>query len=239
MTRKNTRNDRYPFHPLTVDEVSSTALANKEITWDKNLGYKDRYKKVGWYVLHTSHFSTIPTLVNDVKKIFVFLFTTQFKQYAICQGSGQHRSAGATTNTKTTLTMIVTGEYGALEAHARPNLMHRQVRLIGDNSPSKLIYSWGGLIGPMAFKVLLYSGNDVSPQHWSILRAIHPLNPYKKLIRLLVGLFPNDQTCWHRLKGLQWDARGPFPLAAVMVVMVVLPLGLTLSHCFYSYIYGV
>jgi hypothetical protein len=32
MTRKNTRNDRCPFHPLMVDKILSTVLANKEIT---------------------------------------------------------------------------------------------------------------------------------------------------------------------------------------------------------------
>jgi hypothetical protein len=31
MIEKNTSNNRYPFHPLTVDKILSTVLANKEI----------------------------------------------------------------------------------------------------------------------------------------------------------------------------------------------------------------
>jgi hypothetical protein len=72
-----------------------------------------------------------------------------------------NKGCGATTNTTTNPTMITAGEYRALEAHARPNLVRRCVLLIGDNSLSKRICCWGGLIGLMAFKVLLYSGNDV------------------------------------------------------------------------------
>jgi hypothetical protein len=31
MMRKNTRNKRYPFHPLTVDKILSMVLADMEI----------------------------------------------------------------------------------------------------------------------------------------------------------------------------------------------------------------
>jgi hypothetical protein len=31
MMRKNTRKDKYPFHPQMVDEISSMILADKEI----------------------------------------------------------------------------------------------------------------------------------------------------------------------------------------------------------------
>jgi hypothetical protein len=82
----------------------------------------------------------------------------------------------------------------------------------------------GGLIGPMAFEVLLDSGNDVLPQHQSIFRAIHPLNPHKKHICLLGRSFIIDQTHQHKMKGPLRGARGPFLLVGVMVVMVVLPL---------------
>jgi hypothetical protein len=130
---------------------------------------------------------------------------------------------GATTNTMTNPTMIAAGEYGALEAHARPNLVCQLIRLIGDNFLSKLTCSWGELIGPMAFKVLLYSGNYALPQYPSILGAIHPLNPHKKHFCLLRVLFPIDPMHQRRMKGILWGARGLFPLTAVMVVMVVLP----------------
>jgi hypothetical protein len=33
MARKNTRNNRYPFHPPKVDKILSTVLANKEILY--------------------------------------------------------------------------------------------------------------------------------------------------------------------------------------------------------------
>jgi hypothetical protein len=71
----------------------------------------------------------------------------------------------ATTNTATNPTMITTQEYMALEAQARPNLMRQLIGLIKDNSLSKWICFSGGLIGPMTFKVLLYSENGASPQH--------------------------------------------------------------------------
>ncbi len=89
----------------------------------------------------------------------------------------------------------------------------------------------GGLIGPMAFKVLHDLGDDALPQHWSIFRAVHPLNPHKKHICLLGGLFPIDQMRRCRMKGLLWGTRGPLPLA-VMVVMVVLSLGAHVSTLF-------
>ncbi len=69
----------------------------------------------------------------------------------------------------------------------------------------------------MALKVLLYSGNDISPQHWSVLGAIHTLNSPKKYIRLLGGLLPIHSTHWHGAQGLMWGTRGPFPPLAAMV----------------------
>jgi hypothetical protein len=68
----------------------------------------------------------------------------------------------------------------------------------------------------MDLKALLYSGNDESPQHQSVLGTINALNSPKSYIRLLGGLSPIHLTRRRRAKGLVWGARGPFPLAAAM-----------------------
>jgi hypothetical protein len=47
------------------------------------------------------------------------------------------------------------------------------------------MYFGGDLRVFMALKALLGSGNDASPQHQSVLRAIHTLNSCKNYICLL------------------------------------------------------
>ncbi len=74
-----------------------------------------------------------------------------------------------------------------------------------------------GLRVCMALEALLCSGNNASPQHWSVLRAIHTLNSPKKYIRLLRGLLPINSTHWRGARGLMWDARGTFLPVAGMV----------------------
>jgi hypothetical protein len=69
----------------------------------------------------------------------------------------------------------------------------------------------------MALKALLCSGDDESPQHRSVLRAINTLNSPKIFIRLLGGLLPINLTHWRGAQGLMWGTRGPFPPAAAMV----------------------
>ena len=69
----------------------------------------------------------------------------------------------------------------------------------------------------MALKALLCSSDDKSPQHQSILSAIHTLNIAKTYIRLLGGLSPIHLMHRRRAKGLLWGARGPFPPAVAMV----------------------
>jgi hypothetical protein len=69
----------------------------------------------------------------------------------------------------------------------------------------------------MALKALLCSGNDESPQHQSVLRAIHTLNSPKNYIRLLGGLSPIHSMRWRGAQGLIWGTRGPFLPAAAMV----------------------
>jgi hypothetical protein len=69
----------------------------------------------------------------------------------------------------------------------------------------------------MALKALLCSDNDESPQHRSVLRAIHTLNSPKNYTCLLGGLSPIH--LWHRrgAQGLMRGTRGPFLLAMAMV----------------------
>jgi hypothetical protein len=74
----------------------------------------------------------------------------------------------------------------------------------------------------MALKALLCSGYDASPQHRSVLRAMHTLNTPKNYTRLLGKSFLIERGCQSRAQGLMWGARGPFLLAAAMMAMVVL-----------------
>ncbi len=69
----------------------------------------------------------------------------------------------------------------------------------------------------MALKALLCSGNDESPQHWSVLKAINTLNSPKNYIRLLGGLLPIHSMHRRGAQVLMWGTRGPFPPAAAMV----------------------
>jgi hypothetical protein len=69
----------------------------------------------------------------------------------------------------------------------------------------------------MDLKVLLYSDDDESPQHRSVLGTINALNSPKSYIRLLGGLLPIHSTRQCRAKGLVWGARGPFLPAAATV----------------------
>ncbi len=55
------------------------------------------------------------------------------------------------------------------------------------------------------------------------LRAIETLNIPKKYIYLLGGLSSIDMTCQRRAQDLIWGTRGPFLLAAAMVVAVLMP----------------
>jgi hypothetical protein len=83
----------------------------------------------------------------------------------------------------------------------------------------------GGLRVFTALKVLLCSGDDASPQHWSVLRAIHTLNSRKNYIRLLGRLSPIHSTSLRGAQGLMWGTRGAFLLGAAMVMVVLVDAG--------------
>ncbi len=69
----------------------------------------------------------------------------------------------------------------------------------------------------MALKVLICSGDDESPLHWSVLGAINTLNSPENYIRLLRGLSPIYLMHWRGAQGLMWGNRGLFLLAVAMV----------------------
>jgi hypothetical protein len=52
---------------------------------------------------------------------------------------------------------------------------------------------------------------------------MHTLSPPTKYIHKLRGLSPIHSKHWHGAQGLMWGTRGPFPLAAAMGVVVVMP----------------
>ncbi len=75
----------------------------------------------------------------------------------------------------------------------------------------------------MALKVLLCSGNDALPQHWSILRAKYTLNRSRKNhIRLLGGLSPINSMLLCGSQGLMWGTRGHFCWQRQLSAMVML-----------------
>ncbi len=108
--------------------------------------------------------------------VFLFLFSVALAQ----------NTTGVTTAT----TMAAASRNGPLAPHMRPCAPRQCVEWMGDNPSSLQMNSLGGLRVFMALKVLLCSGNDESPQHWSVLRAINTLNSPQKYIRLLGGLLP-------------------------------------------------
>jgi hypothetical protein len=75
----------------------------------------------------------------------------------------------------------------------------------------------------MALKTLQCCGDASLPEERSALRATHTLHSPQTYIRKLGGLFPSHLKHQRGVQGLMWGARGPFPLAVAMVVVVVTP----------------
>jgi hypothetical protein len=71
----------------------------------------------------------------------------------------------------------------------------------------------------MALDTLRCCYDATLPEQRSASRAIHTINPPKKCICLLVA---HSFDMPARVQGLIWGARGAFPPAAAMVVMVVM-----------------
>ncbi len=119
--------------------------------------------------------------------------------------------------------MAATSGNGPLVNHMRPCALRQHVEWMGGNLSSKRIYFLGVLRVCMALKTLRYCGDASLPEQRSTLRAIHTLSPPKKHIRKLGVLSPIHLKRWCGAQGLMWGARGPFLLAAAMVVAVVTP----------------
>ncbi len=94
--------------------------------------------------------------------------------------------------------------YDTLAPHMRPCAPRRCIEWMGDNPLSLRMCSFGGLRVFMALKALLCSGDDESPQHRSVLRAINTLNSPKKYIHLLGGLLPIHLMRRRGAQGLMW-----------------------------------
>ncbi len=75
----------------------------------------------------------------------------------------------------------------------------------------------------MALKTLWCCGDASSLEQRSSLRAIHTLKPPPKYIHKLGGLLPIHSMHQRGGQGLMWGTRGPFLLAASMVMAVVMP----------------
>jgi hypothetical protein len=122
-----------------------------------------------------------------------------------------------TTGVTTATTMAAAGGNGTLAPNMRSCAPRQCIEWMANN-PSKLrMYFGGGLRVCMALKVLLCSGNDASPQHRSVFRAIHTLNSPQNYICLLKGFSTIHSTHLIGAQGLMRDTRGPFPPAAAMV----------------------
>jgi hypothetical protein len=82
---------------------------------------------------------------------------------------------------------------------------------------------WGLLRVFMALITLQCCGNSSLPKQRSAFESHKHPHPPKKYIHKLRGLSPIYSMRWHRAQGLMWGTRGPYPLAAAMVVAVVRP----------------
>jgi hypothetical protein len=96
-----------------------------------------------------------------------------------------------TTGVTTTTTMAAAGGNGPLAPHMRPCAPRQCFKWMDNNPPSLQMYFLGGFRVCMALKALLCSGNDESPQHWSVLGGIYTLNSPKKYIACSGGCHPS------------------------------------------------
>jgi hypothetical protein len=122
-----------------------------------------------------------------------------------------------TTGITTATAMAVTGVNGPLAPHMTPSAPRQCHKWMGTTPQASRCIFGGGLSVCMALKVLLCSGVDELPQHWSALRAIHTLNSHKNYAYLRGGSSPIHLMHRRRAQGLMWGTKGPFPPAAAMV----------------------
>ena len=112
------------------------------------------------------------------------------------------------------MAMAATSKNGALEPHIR-------VKLISNTSQASKYAFRGGWECMWPLKIPQCCGDASSLEQRSILRAMHPLNPHKKHIRLLRGLFLINFMHWCTRLGFLLVSRAPYLLTAIMVGLVV------------------
>ncbi len=95
------------------------------------------------------------------------------------------------------------------------------------------LWQWAGL-KPLNAPVVRRWRWWISPHHWSILRALDRLMAGEKHICLLGALSPINQTHCSGIFGLSGGTRGPFLVAAAMVMWVLLAVGHWLLGAFPS-----
>ncbi len=121
---------------------------------------------------------------------------------------------------------LPSAEMAPLAPHRRPCALCWHIKWMGNNPPSLWMYLGGGLRVCMAFKALLCSGNDASPQHWSFLRAINTLKGPNNYMSLLEKLWIIHFMHWIRAQGIIWG--GHFHWRRPWSAMVVL---VKVGHC--------
>ncbi len=136
------------------------------------------------------------------------------------------RKHGATNGqrpTTTSITMAAAARNCPLATHRRQFTVHRRVRLIGDDPPSKRIYFSLAIRGSMTLTMLQWQGK-IHCHHCLIIKHFEghrPSHCWRKVFLLVWWLFPINPMCKHSKLYLVCGGRGPFLVAAAMVVMVV------------------
>ncbi len=103
------------------------------------------------------------------------------------------------THTKPSTTMANAGRNGPLLHQMRPQAPQQCIVRMGSN-PQASDYNFVGSEGVYGHQSASCSGDDASPQHRSVLRAIHPLIPPKIITACLGDLPPssNDNGAGHK-----------------------------------------
>jgi hypothetical protein len=98
-----------------------------------------------------------------------------------------------TTGVTTATTMAAAARNGPQAPHMRLCAPRQRLEWMGDNPLSLWMYFMGGLRVFIALKALLCSGNDASPQHWSIYGPYTPSTAAKVTSASLGGCRPSIQ----------------------------------------------
>jgi hypothetical protein len=230
---------------VTVPYLNEPANYGRFRVWFLYLGgsYPSVYT-VCRMLAHFLCFSFNPTSRHQYNARIVLLETRAFQQYPICHGligkSGM--CSGMLQNTHNHH-----HNYGQRQRKWPPNAPNEASSpattrcMDGRQPPKQAVIIFGGVRGVWpSIKVLLCSGNDALLQHWSVLRAMHPLNLRKIITACLGGLPPSrdDDGAGHTalcgVQGGHFRRRRPW---LVMVEMVIVGRWrLVMSYFFNSHV---